>query len=313
MNQKGLVSIIMTVYNTEAYLSLPLNSLLQQTSKDFELVIVDDASTDNSDEIIQQFIQEHPQIPTQYLKMPENKGQGAALNLGMSHANGEFLCIIDSDDEVSPDFIRLLKEKIQNSLDFVYCGFDVIHPHENRVDKYEDYRDYSDDSKTIINQYMKAKTYFTYVGAIYRKSFLEEHQIKFYEPSRYGYDIEFMCNLLLYEPRCGCVDQSLYYYIKRPTSITMVKDSPYALHPIEGMARVQKKLPTFRQRVKFAFFKKANVIFYTIKDLYRKKSKKNLPFSQKLSYTIYFLFQFFLQPSKNMNRFNLKAIVYFNF
>ena len=313
MNQKGLVSIIMTVYNTEEYLSLPLNSILQQTSKDFELIFVNDASTDNSDEIIQKFIQAHPQIATQYLKMPENKGQGAALNMGMSHANGEFLCIIDSDDEVSPDFVFLLKEKIQSSLDFVYCGFDVIYPDENRVAKYEDHREYLDDSRFIIDRYMKAKTYFTYVGAIYRKRFLDEHQIRFYEPSRYGYDIEFMCNLLLHKPRCGSVHQSLYYYIKRSTSITMVKDSPYALHPIEGMVRVQKRLPTFRQRTKFAFYKKANVIFYTIKDLYRKKSKKNLPFSHKLSYTTYFLFQFFLQPSKNMNTFNLKAIVYFNF
>lgn len=95
------VSIIVPVYNSESYLRDCLDSLVNQTLKDIEIIIVDDASTDKSMSIIAEYKRKYPNI-IKVFKNAQNKGQGASRNIGLSLAIGEYIGFLDSDDYVSP-------------------------------------------------------------------------------------------------------------------------------------------------------------------------------------------------------------------
>ena len=109
-------SIIMPCHNDGAYLPKALSAIAAQTFRDFELCFVNDASTDNSEEVIFAFMKEHPDIPVNYWKK-EGKNQGASLskNQGMYMARGEYILFNDADDWMDEDHLELgyghLKDK----------------------------------------------------------------------------------------------------------------------------------------------------------------------------------------------------------
>lgn len=115
------LSIIIPVYNTEPYLSRCFDSILSQSFKDFELLLIDDGSTDNSGAICDQYAQKDTRIKVFH---KENGGVSSARNLGLDNAIGEWIYIIDSDDELFPEGLQVLVECISNDVDSVLGGFE---------------------------------------------------------------------------------------------------------------------------------------------------------------------------------------------
>ena len=109
MNKK--ISVIVPVYNSEKYLENCLQSIVNQVYKDFELIIVDDGSTDNSGIIINKFEKKHDFIKTIH---QENKGVSCARNEGIINSNGEYVCFVDSDDIVSELYLSHLIDIVLN-------------------------------------------------------------------------------------------------------------------------------------------------------------------------------------------------------
>ncbi|NMH75296.1 glycosyltransferase family 2 protein [Bacillus sp. RO2] len=119
MNPK--VSIILPAYNCEKYISKCIESILVQTFQDFELIIVNDGSNDNTEKIIQHFIKNDSRII--YL-IQKNQGPSAARNNGINKAKGDFLAFIDSDDTVKKNYVELLVNGAKNSnADLICCGY----------------------------------------------------------------------------------------------------------------------------------------------------------------------------------------------
>lgn len=110
--KKGLVSIITPVYNGEKYISETIDSVLQQTYLDWEMIVVDDGSKDNSATIVRQYAEKESRITL--LQQP-NGGSASARNNGIRHANGQYIALLDSDDLWDQDFLRsqlnLMKDK----------------------------------------------------------------------------------------------------------------------------------------------------------------------------------------------------------
>lgn len=110
--KKGLVSIITPVYNGEKYISETIDSVLQQTYPDWEMIVVDDGSKDNSATIVRQYAEKESRITL--LQQP-NGGSASARNNGIRHANGQYIALLDSDDLWDQDFLRsqldLMKDK----------------------------------------------------------------------------------------------------------------------------------------------------------------------------------------------------------
>ena len=114
------VSIIMPVYNVEKYLRQCLDSLFSQTLKSIEIIAVNDGSTDNSLQILEEYQRNNPQIMTIYTT--ENKGVSHARNYGMAKASGEYILFVDSDDFIEPDMCEKLYNKaVTDNNDIVIC------------------------------------------------------------------------------------------------------------------------------------------------------------------------------------------------
>lgn len=102
-NQNSKVSVIIPIYNTEKYLKKCLNSIINQTHKNLEIILVDDGSTDNSGKIADDYAKKDKRIKVIHQK---NQGQSTARNNGLKKATGDFVSFIDSDDEISKDFYQ---------------------------------------------------------------------------------------------------------------------------------------------------------------------------------------------------------------
>lgn len=106
------ISVIMPVYNTEKYLKKSISNILKQTYSDFELLLIDDGSTDSSYNICEEFAKQDNRIKVIH---KANEGQGVARNLGLSIAQGSFISFVDSDDYVDEDFLETLLYEIESN------------------------------------------------------------------------------------------------------------------------------------------------------------------------------------------------------
>ena len=116
------ISVIIPVYNSEKYLKKCLDSLLDQTFQDFEIIAVNDGSTDSSRTILDQYAAQYPDTVHVYEK--GNEGQGAARNFGMERAAGEYVLFLDSDDYVEKNMLEALyAAAVRDESDLVVCDY----------------------------------------------------------------------------------------------------------------------------------------------------------------------------------------------
>ena len=119
----SLLSVIVPVYNTEPYLSRCIESILNQGSINFELLLIDDGSTDSSGAICDSYAEKDTRIRVFH---KENGGVSSARNLGIDNAQGEWLYFVDSDDELLPNGLRTLVDNISDDVDVVMGGFESV-------------------------------------------------------------------------------------------------------------------------------------------------------------------------------------------
>lgn len=130
--EMALVSIIVPVYNAEEYLEESLNSIINQTLTDVEIILVDDGSTDKSLAILRKYASMDPRIKILH---EENKGAGAARNYGMNHAIGEYLLFLDCDDIIEKNMIEeMWRISETNNLDVLVCRSDQFNCITHKVD-----------------------------------------------------------------------------------------------------------------------------------------------------------------------------------
>ena len=222
------ISVIMPVYNSEQFLDMAVKSVLNQTFEDFELILVNDGSTDNSPEMCDRYKEKDGRVVVIH---QENHGICATRNIGLSAARGEYICFIDNDDEYAP---RLLEENyelvIQHDADVVKCGYRVD---ESFADGFVDHRCNAAEKLTVIEKESKAERYFevlqagafyTIWNAIYKRSFLVENNLKFNEHCRFGYE-DWVFGFMLYQKVNKMVlnPEIQYFYYQRYTHSTCRK------------------------------------------------------------------------------------------
>jgi len=117
------VSVIVPAYNREKYLRRCIGSILNQTFTDFELVIVDDCSTDNSFEIYGDYGSRDPRV--KIIRNGENLGASLARKVGLDGSSGKYISFVDSDDYVGPDFLRDMHDVIVKGHDYVRTDFNM--------------------------------------------------------------------------------------------------------------------------------------------------------------------------------------------
>lgn len=134
--KKNLVSIVTPCYNGEYFIRRFLKSILNQTYSNIEMILINDGSTDRTEEIVREFQNEFSKRGIRFVyQYQENSGQAAALNNGLKLFEGEFLIWPDSDDELMPRFIEEKVNFLRNHPEFEYCYGKSIIVDENEPEK----------------------------------------------------------------------------------------------------------------------------------------------------------------------------------
>ena len=118
-----LVSFVVTSYNYEKYILKTLESIKKQSYKNFEILVVDDCSSDNSCKVVEKFIEENQDLKITLLKKKKNQGQMSAMMRGLKEAQGQFVSFIDSDDILMPDYAKIhVQTHLKTSLAMTSCA-----------------------------------------------------------------------------------------------------------------------------------------------------------------------------------------------
>ncbi len=213
------ISVIIPVYNVEKYLPTCLDSLVNQTFNDIEIICINDGSTDGSLEILHEYAQRDSRM-----KIISQKNQGVSFSrqVGLNNALGEYIMFCDSDDYYSPDMCMSMYETIQErQVDIVKCNIRCVDDNltVERVDDQKYYKIpfegvYKIDSKIML------KTNVSLVSCIFKKELIDKYQIKIPKTLRAHEDDAFMDMYLAISDKIFFLSENLYYYVRRSDSLT---------------------------------------------------------------------------------------------
>lgn len=203
------ISIIVPFYNVEGYIEKCLETLVHQTLKDIEIILVNDGSNDRSIEIIKHFLKDYPDKIV-YLEK-DNGGLSDARNYGIPYAKGEYIAFLDSDDYVEKDMYEKMYElaKKENS-DMVECDFFWEYPNKKKEDKAKTYNGKNE---------MLEKIRVVAWNKLIKKSILDKTQIKFPKGYRYE-DVEFTYKLVPFVEKASYLKKPCVHYVQRDGSIS---------------------------------------------------------------------------------------------
>ena len=271
------VSVVIPVYNTEKYVRQAVESVMYQSLKELEIIVVDDGSTDKSLSIVEKLgdTDKRIQIYTQ-----ANQGQSIARNRGISHAHGEYIYFMDSDDLLEEDALELCYHKCkEEKLDFVF--FDALVFFENNVEnaptlnykhteKLED-KIYTGQEALEIQLQNKEYTPSVCLHFIHR-NVIEKHNLSFY-PEIVHEDQLFTTLLYLQSTKAACIKRTFFHRRMRKDS-TMT--SKFAMRNIKGYLVVTEEILSFRRQTTEDKNKEMDRINDEISKIYEKKVTRQI-------------------------------------
>lgn len=239
------VSVIIPVYNVEKYLRECLDSVINQTLKDIEIILVDDGSTDSSLVICNEYAQKDDRI---IVLTQQNQGAGSARNLGMEIAQGEYFHFMDSDDTIDEIFYDVLyKNGRKYNSDIIICGI-------NTISKNDSYIEYFDLSKYINRNRFNCFNYkdikeqlfkrsWNIWNKLYKSDFVKKYNIR-YSNARVFQDAPFHFETILKAKRMSFVEAKLYNYnLMSVNSITnSINDTEYVFDVFKIPKLIKKVL-----------------------------------------------------------------------
>jgi len=230
---KVKVSVIVPVFNVGEYLSTSLDSILNQTLEDIEIICINDGSTDDSLNILEYYAKKDKRIK---IISKENEGQGTARNVGLDNAQGEFIYFVDADDFIKKDMLeKLYNKSVNGNLDLVMCKVSSFDNETHVIDDnlwYYSLKCFSGFKKEVFNN-LDTKEFTSLISVtpynkLYRRSFIEKNNIRF--PEKYIFEDEvFFYNVYLKAKRISLIDENLYYYRtnRKGSTVSKSQDKDY--------------------------------------------------------------------------------------
>lgn len=275
MNNRMYFSIIIASYNYSSYISKAIESVISQIYTNWEMIIVDDGSTDDSVEIIKQYCEKDSRIKLYTHPNNENKGLAATLQLAIEKSQGEFLVFLESDDYIRNDYLSLKSEILNKHSDvgFIYNDIDIVYEgipdneyteYQRRLNKYWKSHDYPHKIIDIMH-YRNCVPTFSCVTV--KKELLEN--CDFNSPNKAWLDYWLWIQLC---------DKTKFYYIQEKLTYWIRHDNSY----ISKRQKQRKDLVIFFielyqripmctngvEQLKFSIFAMKNIIYYTFLIIY---------------------------------------------
>lgn len=208
------VSIIVPIYNVEKYLERCIESLIEQTLKDIQIILVNDGSTDNSGKIAKEYAIKN-QDKIMYLEK-ENGGLSDARNYGIPYATGEYIAFLDSDDYIDKEAYKEMYNKAkQENADYVECDFVWEYPKKLKKDKQVEYK-----NKKEMLAFVRVVAW----NKLIKREIIEKNNLQFPKGLRYE-DVEFTYKLIPHLTKVSYINKCFIHYTQRENSIANVQNA----------------------------------------------------------------------------------------
>lgn len=214
------ISVLVPVYNVEKTLDRCIQSILNQTFKDFEIILVNDGSTDNSGKLCDEYSEKYDNI--RVIHKP-NEGLGPTRNVGIKEAKGEFIYHCDSDDWIKEDLLeKAYKAITETDSEVLVFGYDIFTEKNGKIIPYDTvkvengvYRNYNDIRRFFTLQYFNYFIVLSACNRLYRRSFIVENNLYF--PSyRRCQDMAYSLLLFDHIEKLVTIEESFYCYVIEP-------------------------------------------------------------------------------------------------
>ncbi|MBR5130206.1 MAG: glycosyltransferase family 2 protein [Alphaproteobacteria bacterium] len=230
------ISVIIPCYNVENFLKECLDSVFKQTFQDFEVICIDDCSSDKTKEILEQYVHN-----IQVIHNPENKGQAESRNIGINQAKGDFIYFLDSDDTISENCLEILYSKMLEDNSDMVMGAIQAYPqnsqdlfcvnHSNHLNDWLFFPSFAKKKITpenVLECYHKL--HCCPVNNLYKKSFLLNNDIYFIHQKCFHEDNGFWFKILACNPIISGIDEKTYFYRVRNGSTSDKMESDKKAH-----------------------------------------------------------------------------------
>lgn len=264
------VSVIVPVYNVEKYLKRCLDSLINQTLSDIDIICINDGSKDSSLQILEQYAQKDSRI---VIYNQENSGLSVARNTGLEHASGEYIGFVDSDDWVDLDFYeKLYNSAKNNNADIAVADFIREHPNKKpkRLKLKEEKIYTTPEDKFMICKVHREGCVW---NKIYRTEFIKSINLKFV-PKMYYEDRDFTIRSLYFSKKLVTTPNTYYRYFVNPKSIVnkrrnYIQDEHYILVRQQVLQFIKEhniKVPDGLYKAEIYRYKLFGKTLFTIKE-----------------------------------------------
>lgn len=207
-----LISIIIPVYNSEKYIERMLLACINQTYRNIEIIVVNDGSSDNSQNIISKIAEYDARV---CVLNKHNGGVSSARNYGMNHAHGDWLTFVDADDYIDKNYIEYLYNLCENNNSLISTvAAHYVNENNFNIVPFEDVGCVIVEP---ISEFRFDKPYEHHFiwGVLFHRTLIYNNKLKFDETMSYCEDFLFLFNLLDNSEKIVCSNTKLYYYIKR--------------------------------------------------------------------------------------------------
>lgn len=262
------ISVIIPFYNVEKYIERCIQSVKNQTWSDFECLLIDDESPDNSYQIALDCIHEDPRFS---IIRQKNKGLGGARNTGIEHAKGEYIAFLDSDDWWELDFLEIMYQSaVENQADLVYCQIRQIDEQNNSSHFWETPKGIYQDKESVFDLLINHHCAW---DKLYKRILFNE--VRFPE-NRYFEDFSTIYKLAGYSKKIVVIDNLLINYFIRQGSIT----SNFSQKHIDDLIWSYKSI---NESLNFRYFNNLDILGAVLERYY---NNINFDFFKKIKITL---------------------------
>lgn len=235
------VSIILPVYNVEKYIEDCVESIVNQTSKAFELIVVDDETKDNSISLAEAQLKKSD-VDYKIIHR-KNGGLSAARNTGIKAAQGDYLCFVDSDDVINPQYVETLLNDIEeNEVSMAIANFKWVTDKDKKNFDISDKHGEIVDKKDFLYKILRRQI-FNYFGCfMISRAYILEHELWFDESVFFGVDQAYMWRLMVGVPKYTYNHKVVYNYYNRPGSIMTATKIDKMLSGLPSMKKCSEDL-----------------------------------------------------------------------
>lgn len=222
------ISVIIPIYNVGNYIIKTIESLSKQIFKDFEVIVINDGSTDNCNVICEEQLKKYELKYTIINK--KNEGVSKARNEGIALSKGKYLYFLDGDDYIEASCLeKFYNYAEKEGVEVVFCGYTRLNANDGYrvVSTSHNYIDSILDGKEATERMLKGEFWISAISGFYLRSFIMEKSLKFPIDIRFGEDTVFIVDTLMKSSKVGCVKEPLVYYVRRESSVTKTPSSTY--------------------------------------------------------------------------------------